>query len=130
MEKMIFLGTVTEVMKGLVSRDTMMVCMQRCGLRSATENKKILSKSEGRLDELISGISCISEICLADDDLLDALVLRYFNNMQFLSDVKEGRIDVSGLSDDLSLWKKTMLFKTPKNYAPKKKSSRKSPAHH
>ncbi len=130
METMIFLGAVTEVMKRLVSHGAMMHSMQRCGLRSAAENKKILRGKQARLDKLISGIARIDKISIDDDDLMDALVLRYLNNMQFLSAVKEDRIDVSGLSDDLSFWKKTMLFKTPKDYNPRKKKSGKSPSRH
>ncbi len=130
MEKMMFLGVVTEVMKGLVSHEALMTSLERCGMRSIADNRKLLRKNEGRLDELISGLTRIDKIAVPDGDLMDAMVLRYLNNMQFLSGIKEDLIDTSGLSDDLSFWKKTMLFKTPANYIPKKKRSRKSPASH
>ena len=126
MEKMSFLSTVTEVMKGMVSHDVMLLCLQRCGMRSAEENKKLLRNNEAHLDELISGLACIDGVCVSDDDLMDALVLRYLNNMRFLSDIKEDCIDLSGLSDELSFWKKTMLFKAPKDYDPRKKRSKKT----
>lgn len=130
MEKMLFLGAVTEVMKGMISNDVMLASLERCGLRPAAENKKLLRSKEARLDKLIAGLACIDKISVSDDDLIDALVLRYLNNMQFLSGIKEDSIDISGLGDELSFWKKTMLFKTPKAHAPKKKSSKKSPARH
>ncbi len=130
MEKMSFLSTVTEVMKGMVSHGSMIVSIERCGMRSASDNKDLLRKNEQRLDELISGISHIDNISCPDEDLTDALVLRFLWNMQFLSDLKENRIDITGLSDDLSFWRKAMLFRTPKGYTPKKKRSKKSPARH
>lgn len=130
MNKMIFLDAVAEVMKGMVSYDSMMVSLERCGLRSAAENKKILRKNEAHLDKLISDVSCIDWISVSDCDLIDALVLRYLNNMHFLANIKEDIIDTSGLGDELGFWKKTMLFRTPKNYAPKKKRSKRSPARH
>jgi hypothetical protein len=126
MEKINFLLAVTEVMKGMVAHDTMIVSIQRCGMRSAEENKKLLQEREGHLDELISGVACVDRICFSDDDLTDALVLRYLNNMQFLSDIEEDHIDIAGLEDDLSFWKRTMLFKVPKDYRPKKKRSKKT----
>ncbi len=130
MEKISFLSAVTEVMKGMMSYDSMMVSIERCGMRSASDNKKLLRKNEKRLDEFISGIACIDNICSSDEDLTDALVLRFLHNMQFLSDVEEARIDISGLGDELSFWRKAMLFKTPKGYVPKKKRSKKSHGHH
>lgn len=130
MEKIKFLLAVTEIMKGMVSHNTMIVSIQRCGMRSAEENKKLLQEREGHLDELVSGVACVDRICFSDDDLTDALVLRYLNNMQFLSDTEEERIDISGLDDDLSFWKKTMLFKVPKDYRPKKKRAKKTSGQH
>ncbi len=130
MNKMMFLGAVTEVMKGMVSHDALMSSIERCGMRSEADNKKLQRKSEARLDEFISGIVCIEKLSVRESDLMDALVLRYLNNMQFLSGIKEDLIDTTGLSDDLSFWKKTMLFKTPANCAPKKKRSKKSSARH
>lgn len=130
MNKMMFLDTVTEVMKGMLSRETMMGSIERCGMRSAVENRKLLRSKEKRLDNLLLGLACIDKICVSDDDLIDALVLRYLNNMQFLSDIEEGIIDTSGLTDELSFWKKTMLFKTPKDYKPKKKRTKKPAARH
>jgi hypothetical protein len=126
MEKISFLLAVTEVMKAMVSRDTMLVCLQRSGMRSAEENRTLLLESEGLLDEIISSLTGIDRICVSDDDMMDALVLRYLNNMQFLSEIEEDRIDISGLDDDLGFWKKTMLFKVPKDYRPKKKRSKKT----
>ncbi len=128
MEKMSFLSTVTEVMKGMVSHDAMMRSLERCGMRSAEDNKKLLHRNEGRLDELVAGLACVDNICISDDDLMDALVLRYLNNMQFLSDIEEERIDISELGDELSFWKKTMLFRAPKDYSPRKKRSKKKAA--
>ncbi len=128
MEKMSFLSTVTEVMKGMVSHDAMLRSIERCGMRSAEDNKELLHRNEGRLDELVAGLACVDKICISDDDLMDSLVLRYLNNMQFLSDVEQERIDISGLGDELSFWKKTMLFRVPKDYSPRKKRSKKKAA--
>ncbi|HWR59883.1 MAG TPA: hypothetical protein VN328_13430 [Thermodesulfovibrionales bacterium] len=129
MEKRSFLAAVAEVMKGIISHDVMMASLERCGLRPAAENKKLLRNKEARLDKLIAGIACADKISVSDNDLVDALVLRYLNNMQFLSGIKEDSIDISELSDEFSFWKKTMLFKTPKGYDPKK-STKKLAARH
>jgi hypothetical protein len=130
MNKRSFLAAVAEVMKGMVSHDAMIASLGRCGMRPAAENKKLLRNKKARLDKLIAGLPCVDKISVSDHDLIDALVLRYLNNMQFLSGIKEDSIDISELSDELSFWKKTMLFKTPKAHVPKKKTSKKSPARH
>jgi hypothetical protein len=44
---------------------------------------------------------------------MDALVLRYLKNTQFLANIKEDDIDISGLGEDLDYWKKTLLYEAP-----------------
>jgi len=112
MEKKIFLTKVAEAMKGLVSYENMMASIQRSCMRGEAENLALMSAAEGSADRLISGIAQISELDVPED-ILDVLVLRYLKNTQFLANIKEDEIDVSGFAEDLDYWKKTLLYKAP-----------------
>lgn len=113
MEKKSFLTKVAEVMKGMISHEDMMASIQRSCMRAESENIALMSSEEENVDKLISGVTSISVLDVPET-ALDVLVLRYLKNMQFLATIKEDNIDVSGLEGgDLSLWKKTMLYKAP-----------------
>ncbi|MGD0885419.1 MAG: hypothetical protein ABSA46_11215 [Thermodesulfovibrionales bacterium] len=112
MEKKRFLTFVAEVMKGMISYDTMMAAIQRSCMRAEVENLELMRLGQERVDRLIEGMTAIGELA-APDDVLDVLVLRYLKNTQFLASLKEEDIDVSGLDGDLDYWKKTMLFRAP-----------------
>jgi len=110
-EKSDFLKTVAGVMKGMISREEMMVSLQRSCLRSESENLELMGIQEEKLDALIEGMETIEQIDIPND-AMDALVLRYLRNMDFLAHLEEQYIDVSAIGEgDLSFWKKTMLFK-------------------
>ena len=112
MEKKRFLIFVAEAMKGMISYDTMMAAIQRSCMRGEAENLELMRLQQGRVDELIEGMTAVGELDIPED-VLDVLVLRYLRNTQFLASVKEADIDVSGLNGDLDYWKKTLLFKAP-----------------
>ena len=112
MDKRSFLTKVTEVMKGMISHNDMMASIQRSCMRGDAINLELMNAEEKRLDELIEGVDETKRLCLSED-LIDALVLRYLKNTQFLFTIKEDDIDVSGLKDNLHYWKKTMLYKSP-----------------
>ncbi|MGD1075628.1 MAG: hypothetical protein ABR903_06065 [Thermodesulfovibrionales bacterium] len=112
MEKKRFLTFVAEVMKGMISYDTMMAAIQRSCMRAEAENLELLRLGQERVDSLIEGITGIGALNVPDD-VLDILVLRYLKNTQFLASLKEEDIDVSSLNGDLDYWKKTMLFRAP-----------------
>jgi hypothetical protein len=112
-EKKRFLTAVAEVMKGMISHDTIMAAIQRSCMRGQDENLELMRLEEARVDTLIEGITTIKELDIPDE-LMDVLVLRYLKNMQFLADVKEDDIDVSVLEGgELHYWKRTMLYRTP-----------------
>ncbi len=110
MEKHRFLSIVAEVMKGMVCHDKMMASIQRSCMRGETQNLELVEIEAEGVDRLIEGINEIGELELRDETL-DALVLRYLKNTQFLANLEEDEIDVSGLNDGLQCWKKTMLYK-------------------
>ncbi len=113
MHKTGFLTRVAEVMKGMITRENMMVSIQRSCMRGEAENLALMSAEEGNVDTLIEKISVIRGLALPEPTI-DALVLRYLRNTQFLADIKEDDIDVSELGEeDLNYWKKTMLYKAP-----------------
>jgi ABC-type protease/lipase transport system fused ATPase/permease subunit len=113
MEKKSFLTKVAEVMKGMISHESMMASIQRSCMRAESENIALMSSEEENVDRFISGVAHISFLDVPES-ALDVLVLRYLKNTQFLATIKEDNIDVSGLEGgDLSLWKKTMLYKAP-----------------
>jgi hypothetical protein len=112
MEKIEFLTRVSEVMKSMVSYDSMMESLKRSCLRSEAENLKLMDNEEDRVDRLIEGIDEMTEI-VAQEETFDALILRYLKNTQFLSRIEEEYIDISGLDGDLAFWKKMMLYKAP-----------------
>lgn len=113
MEKISFLTRVAEVMKGLISYEDMMASIQRSCMRGEAENLRLMEAEEKNVDSLISGIVDIRELRLPKD-IMDVLILRYLKNTQFLANIKETDIDISGLGDeDLAFWKKTMLYKAP-----------------
>jgi hypothetical protein len=112
MEKTAFLTKVAEVMKGLMTYDTMMGAINRSCMRPLQENMELMVKEEKAVDELITGVTVIEEI-KAPEEVLDVLALRYLKNTQFLARVKEKELDSEGLADDLAFWKKTMTFKVP-----------------
>ena len=111
MEKAAFLKMVAGVMKGMISREGMMVSLQRSCLRSESENIELMGIQEERLDALIEGMEKVEQLDIPDD-AMDALVLRYLRNMDFLAHLEEQYIDVSAIGEgDIAFWKKTMLFK-------------------
>lgn len=110
MEKNSFLTIVAGVMKGMISYESMMASIQRSCMRAEAENLSIMRIEEEKVDRLIKSINSVEKLEIPDD-VLDALVLRYLRNTQFLASIKEDYIDISGLADDLGYWKKTMLFK-------------------
>ncbi len=112
MNKTAFLTKVAEVMKAFISYEEMMASLQRCCMRAEAENLALMSAEEERVDRLISGISGIGKLDVPEN-ILDVLVLRYLKNTQFLANVKEDTIDISGLAGDLDYWKKTLLYKAP-----------------
>ena len=113
MEKKRFLTAVTEVMKGMVSHETMMASLQRSCMRGEAENLALMSRKEAEVDRLIEEVPTIRMLAIPEDTT-DVLVLRYLKNTQFLASIKEDAIDVSELGNDtLNYWKKTMLYKTP-----------------
>jgi hypothetical protein len=111
-KKTVFLTKVAEVMKGMISYESMMASLQRSCMRAEAENIALMSAEEEKVDRLISGIAQVSELVVAED-ILDIIVLRYLKNTQFLAKIKEDDIDTSGLAEDLEYWKKTLLYKTP-----------------
>lgn len=113
MEKRNFLTVVSEVMKRMITYDMMMTSLQRSCMRPQQENIDLMKQMQDEVDAFISSISTIAMIT-APDDLQDVLVLRFLRNTQFLARIKEDRIDVSGLDGDLAYWKKTMLFRAPR----------------
>ena len=113
MEKKAFLTIVAEVMKGMITRDTMMSSIQRSCLRGETANLELMKIEEKRVDALVEGMTAV-EAMEVSEETLDALVLRYLKNTQFLAGITETDIDVSMIGDgDLNYWKKAMLFKAP-----------------
>ncbi len=112
MEKAGFLTKVADVMKGMISHENMMASIQRSCMRGEAVNLDLMSAEEKRLDELIAGINDIKELEISEN-VMDALVLRYLKNTQFLFTIKEDDIDASGLKNDLHYWKRTMLYKAP-----------------
>lgn len=113
MEKKGFLTKVAEAMKGMISYETMMASLQRSCMRPEAENLALMGREEEEVDRLISGITEIGPLDW-QEDIIDVLVLRYLKNTQFLANIKEDDIDVSGLGgEDLAFWKKTMLYKAP-----------------
>ncbi len=113
MEKKTFLTRVAEVMKGMLTRENMMASIQRSCWRAEAENLALMSEEEKAVDAVIEKTTAIQEFAVPER-IMDALVLRYLRNTQFLAGIKEDEIDVSGLGDeDLNYWKKTMLYKTP-----------------
>jgi hypothetical protein len=111
-KKTVFLTKVAETMKEMISHEQMMASIQRSCMRAEAENLALMGAEEEDVDRLISGIVQPGRLEIPDK-VLDVLVLRYLKNTQFLVSVKEEAIDVSGLSDALSYWKKTMLFRAP-----------------
>lgn len=113
MEKISFLTRVAEVMKGMISHDTMMAAIQRSCMRGEVENLKLMEREEDRVDRLIVEATA-AEILDIPDAMIDIIVLRYLKNTQFLATIEEDDIDVTGLEGgDLSYWKKTLLFRAP-----------------
>lgn len=111
MEKHNFLTIVTDVMKGMVSHEDMMASMYRSGMRGEARNIEHMTNEEERLDRFIEGLREINEISI-DDDMMDALVLRYLRNTHYLADIKEEYIDVTSLgNEEINFWKKALLFK-------------------
>jgi hypothetical protein len=108
--KTVFLTKVAEAMKGMISHETMMASIQRSCMRSETENLALMSSEEENANRFISGITQISELEVPEN-VVDVLVLRYLKNTQFLANIKEDDIDISGLVEDLDYWKKTLLYK-------------------
>ncbi len=118
MEKISFLTRVAEVMKGLISYEDMMASIQRSCMRGEAENLRLMEAEEKNVDSLISGIMDIRELRLPEG-VMDVLILRYLKNTQFLANIRETDIDVSGLGDeDLAFWKKTMLYRAPLKSSP------------
>lgn len=110
-EKSAFLKMVAGVMKGMISNEGMMVSLQRSCLRSESENLDLMGSQEEKVDALIEGMETIEQLDIPND-AMDALVLRYLRNMDFLAHLEEQCIDVSTIGEgDLAFWKKTMLFK-------------------
>ncbi len=112
MEKIEFLTRVAEVMKSVVSYEAMMESIKRSCLRSEAENIELLEREAERVDEVIKKVNGVDEI-RAGIDTFDALVLRYLKNTQFLANIEEEYIDITGLDGDLAYWKKTLLYKVP-----------------
>jgi len=112
MEKKSFLTKVAEVMKGIISYEKMMASIQRSCMRGEAENLALMNTEEEKFNRLISGITEITELDVPED-ILDVLVLRYLKNTQFLANLKEDAIDVSGLAEYLDYWKKALLYKAP-----------------
>ena len=112
MDKISFLTSVAEVMKGMISRETMMAAIQRTGMRGEAETLKLMEREEERVDRVIEDIGAIGKLDLPEE-VIDVIVLRYLKNTQFLAKVKEEAIDVSELDGELGFWKKTMLFRCP-----------------
>ncbi len=111
MDKVSFLTKVAEVMKGMISYETMMDSIRRSCLRGEEENLDLMAKEESEVDKLIGGIAVVEELHIPET-ALDGLVLRYLRNTQFLANIEEKEIDVSGLGDlDLEFWRKAMLYK-------------------
>ncbi len=111
MEKSDFLRVVAGVMKGMISHEGMMLSLQRSCLRSESENLELMGIQEEKVDALIEGMETIEQLDIPDD-AIDALVLKYLRNMDFLAHLEEQYIDVSTIGEgDLAFWKKTMLFK-------------------
>lgn len=113
MEKRVFLTRVAEVMKGMITRETLMASIQRSCMRAEAENLALMSAEEENVDAFIEKTVAIRELAVPER-IMDTLVLRYLRNTQFLANIKEDDIDVSGLGgEDLNYWKKTMLYKVP-----------------
>lgn len=112
MKKTVFLTKVAEIMKQMISHEQMMASIQRSCMRAEAENLALMGAEEKNVDGLISGIVQPGRLDIPEQ-VLDVLVLRYLKNTQFLVSVKEEAIDVTGLSEDLDYWRKTMLFRAP-----------------
>ncbi len=112
MNKTAFLTKVAESMKAFVSYEQMMASLQRSCMRGEAENLALMSAEEEQVNGLIRGISEIGRLDVPEN-ILDVLVLRYLKNTQFLANIKEDAIDISGLAGDLDYWKKTLLYKAP-----------------
>ncbi len=112
MHKTAFLTKVAEVMKGMISHENMMASIQRSCMRSEAENLALMSAEEENIDRFVNGVTCVGELH-STEKALDVLVLRYLKNTQFLVTIKEDDIDVSGLSEHLDYWKRTLLYKAP-----------------
>jgi hypothetical protein len=114
MEKFSFLKIVAEAMKGMVSYDNMMASIQRLVMKGEEKYLALMEAEEERVDEFVKNAGIIGELDI-HEDALDALVLRYLRNTQFLASIKEDDIDVSAIGEGaLNYWKKAMLFKPPK----------------
>lgn len=80
-------------------------------MRGHSQNLELLKLEEEKLDMVIEGINSISELGIPEN-ILDALMLRYFMNTQFLANIKEDYIDVSNIeAGGIYYWKKAMLYK-------------------
>ena len=113
MNKTVFLTSVAEVMKGMISYQNMMASLQRSCMRAEADNLELMRGQEGEVDHLIESISTLQELEIPEM-VMDVLVLRYLKNTQFLAKIKEDDIDVAGIEGgELGYWKKTMLYKTP-----------------
>lgn len=113
MEKFRFLTIVSEVMKGIVTRENMLASLQRSCMRSEAENHELMKLQEENADRTIAGIRERGEVPLPEE-VLDAMVLRFLRNTQFLAGIPEQAVDLSGLEEtDIAYWKKAMLFKIP-----------------
>jgi len=112
-EKKSFLTAVAEVMKGMISHESMMASLQRSCMRGEAENLELMRQKESEVDKFIEQIPALGMLAIPEDTM-DVLVLRYLRNTQFLAGIKEDAIDVSELGDKtLNYWKKTMLYKVP-----------------
>jgi hypothetical protein len=110
-EKNDFMKVVAGVMRFIISHEDMVESLHRSCLRSQVENLELMEREEERVDVFIKGIDTI-ELAEIPYDTMDAIVLRYLRNMDFLANIEEQYIDVSTIGEeDLACWKKTMLFK-------------------
>ena len=111
MEKEAFMKVVAGVMRAMISHEDMTASLHRSCLRSEIENLELMEREEARVDVFIEGMNLI-ELRDIPYDTMDAIVLRYLRNMDFLANLEEEYIDVSTIGEgDLAYWKKTMLFK-------------------
>jgi hypothetical protein len=110
-EKDAFMKVVAGVMRVIISHKGMMASLHRSCLRSEVENLELMEREDERVDVFIEGMNAI-ELPDIPYDTMDAIVLRYLRNMDFLANIEEQYIDVSTIGEgDLAYWKKTMIFK-------------------